>query len=181
MSHCYWLKKLDEESSYLCAFNTPFGRYKFNRMPFGIIMLFSECSSQMVDDEFSDIPGVLAVHDYIIVSAADTEEHDTALSKVLKRARERNINFNKKKAQLRVIEVKYLGNIVSATGFTPDPEKIRAITKMPPPESKQELRRLLGMVIYLSQYISNTSEITAPLRSLLKNDVQWSWHDEHQK
>ena len=144
-------------------------------------MLFSECSSQKVDDEFSDIPGVLAVHDYIIVSAADTEEHDTALSKVLKRARERNINFNKKKAQLRVTEVKYLGNIVSATGFTPDPEKIRAITKMPPPESKQELRRQLGMVIYLSQYISNTSEITAPLRNLLKNDVQSSWHDEHQK
>ena len=24
-------------------------------------------------------------------------------------------------------------------------------------------------------------EITAPLRSLLKKDIHWSWHDEHQK
>jgi len=30
MSNCYWHKKLDEESSNLCTFNTPFGRYKFN-------------------------------------------------------------------------------------------------------------------------------------------------------
>ena len=180
MSHCYWHKKLDEESSYLCAFNTPFGRYKFNRMPFGICSV-ADVAQQMVDDEFSDIPGALAVHDDIIVSGATTEEHDTALEEVLKRARERNIKFNKKKVQLRVTEVKYLGNIVSAKGFTPDPEKIRAIIEMPPPESKQDLRRLLGMVNYLSQYIPNMSEITAPLRSLLKKDVQWSWHDEHRK
>ena len=178
MSHCYWHKKLDEESSYLCAFNTPFGRYKFNRMPFGICSA-ADVAQQMVDDEFSDIPGALAVHDDIIVSGATTEEHDTALEEVLKRARERNIKFNKKKVQLRVTEVKYLGNIVSAKGFTPDPEKIRAIIEMPPPESKQGLRRLLGMVNYLSQCIPNMSEITAPLRSLLKKDVQWSWHDGH--
>ena len=37
------------------------------------------------------------------------------------------------------------------------------------------------MVNYLSQYIPNMTEITAPLRSLLQKDVQWSWHDEHRK
>ena len=52
---------------------------------------------------------------------------------------------------------------------------------MPPPKSKQDLRRLLGMVNYLSQYIPNMSKITAPLRGLLKKDIHWSWHDEHQK
>ena len=180
MSNCYWHKKLDEESSYLCAFNTPFGRYKFNRMPFGICSA-SDVAQKMVDDEFSDIPGALAVHDDIIVSGANTEEHDIALEKVLHRARERNIKFNKKKIQLRVTEVKYLGNIVSAKGFTPDPEKIKAIVEMPLPKSKQYLQRLLGMVNYLSQYIPNMSEITAPLRTLLKKDIQWSWHNEHQK
>lgn len=77
MSNCYWHKKLDEESSYLCAFNTPFGRYKFNRMPFGICSA-SDVAQKMVDDEFSDIPGALAVHDDIIVSGANIEEHDIA-------------------------------------------------------------------------------------------------------
>ena len=33
----YWQLKLDEESSKLCTFNTPFGRYRFLRVPFGIV------------------------------------------------------------------------------------------------------------------------------------------------
>ena len=32
----YWQIKVDEESSKLLCFNTPFGRYKFKRLPFGI-------------------------------------------------------------------------------------------------------------------------------------------------
>ena len=34
----YWNVKLDEESSYVTTFNTPFGRYRFLRMPFGLRM-----------------------------------------------------------------------------------------------------------------------------------------------
>jgi len=31
----------------------------------------------------------------------------------------------------------------------------------------------------LSKYIPNKSELTAPLRSLLKSDVPWTWFSEH--
>ncbi|GFR33370.1 transposon Ty3-G Gag-Pol polyprotein [Trichonephila clavata] len=33
----FWHVPLDEVSSEICTFNTPFGRYKFNKMPFGIV------------------------------------------------------------------------------------------------------------------------------------------------
>ena len=36
MKDGYWHVKLSEESSYLCTFNTPWGRKRFLRMPFGI-------------------------------------------------------------------------------------------------------------------------------------------------
>ncbi|GBO99797.1 Retrovirus-related Pol polyprotein from transposon 412 [Eumeta japonica] len=32
----FWMIPLDDDSSKLCTFNTPFGRYKFLRLPFGI-------------------------------------------------------------------------------------------------------------------------------------------------
>ena len=32
----FWHVKLDEESSYLTTFHTPFGRYRWCRMPFGV-------------------------------------------------------------------------------------------------------------------------------------------------
>ena len=142
----------------------PFGRYKFNRIPFGVYSA-SDVAQKMVDDNFSDIPGVLALHDDIIIAGADGEGHDTALKLVL----DRNIKFNRTKIQLRIDKVKYLGSIVSGEGFRPDPDKIRAIVNMPQPQNKQDLQCLLGKVNYLSQYIPNMSEITAPPRSLLKN------------
>ena len=32
----FWQVKLTEASSYLTTFNTPFGRYRWKRMPFGV-------------------------------------------------------------------------------------------------------------------------------------------------
>ena len=34
----YWLVKLDQPSSFLTTFNMPFGRYRYPRMVFGLVM-----------------------------------------------------------------------------------------------------------------------------------------------
>ena len=180
MADCYWHIKLDEASADLCTFNTPFGRYRFNRMPFGISCA-SDAALIMIEKHFGDIDGVLAIHDDLIISASNTEEHDKILITVFQRAKDRNIKFNLKKIQFRVSEVKYLGNIVSSEGLRPDPDKVKAINEMPTPSCKQDVHRLLGMINYLGQFISNLSEITAPIRSLLKKDTHWSWSHEHEK
>ena len=70
----------------------------------------------------------------------------------------------------RPSQANYLRNIVTAEIFKPDPEKVKAIKETPKLKAKQDFQRLLGMVNYLSQYIPNISEITAPLRSLLKKE-----------
>lgn len=36
VKHGFWHVELTEESSYLTTFNTPFGRYRWKRMPFGV-------------------------------------------------------------------------------------------------------------------------------------------------
>ena len=41
------------------------------------------------------------------------------------------------------------------------------------------MQRLLGMARYLSQYIPNESTITAPMRELLKKNVDWQWTKSH--
>ncbi|KAL9977698.1 hypothetical protein ACROYT_G015131 [Oculina patagonica] len=101
------------------------------------------------------------------------------MRKLLLRAREAKVKFNPAKLQYKVSEVKYMGNIVSESGLKPDVEKVRAIIQMPFPQYREELRRFLGMVNYFSQFISNQSEATAPLQSLLKKDVVWIWSHEH--
>ena len=34
----YWYVKVTEESSFLTTFSTPFGKFRFNRLPFGLCM-----------------------------------------------------------------------------------------------------------------------------------------------
>ena len=56
-----------------------------------------------------------------------------------------------------------------------DPGKVKAIVDMDPPEDKPQLQTILGMANYLSKFAPNLSEITAPMRSLLKQDVEFIW------
>jgi hypothetical protein len=143
---------LDEASSRLCTFNSPFGRYSYTRLCFGISSA-PEVFLKKVQEAFSDIPGVFVVFDDLIIAAADEEEHDRILRSVLERARTWNIRFNRDKLQLKVPCVRYLGNVITADGIKPEEEKVRAIVDMAAPVDKKGVQRLLGTVTYLSKYI----------------------------
>ena len=178
MKDAYWHVRLSEESSFLCTFSTPWGRKRFKRMPFGISSA-SEVMQKRNDETFGDINGVHVIADDLIIAAATETEHDATLIKVLDRARQKGVRFNKEKIQFKVPEVKYMGNIVSHEGLRADKAKVEAITNMPQPDGVQALQRLLGMIKYLAQYIQNESSLTARLRQLLKKDAVWEWQPEH--
>ena len=178
MQYAYWHVKLSPESSYLCTFHTPWDRKRFLRMPFGISSA-SEVMQKRNEEVFGGIQGVHVIADDLIISAKDETEHDAIVSKVFESARQQNVKFNANKIQYKVNTVTYMGHIVSADGMRPDPRKVQAIVNMLRPSDKQGLLRLLGMIKYLAQYIPNDASITAPLLSLLKQDVEWSWQPEH--
>lgn len=52
---------------------------------------------------------------------------------------------------------------------------------MSPPESKDELRRFLGRITYLSQFIPSYSDKTSLLRDLLKDSAFWCWEEMHEE
>ena len=78
----YWQVELDTESLLLYAFNTPFGQYRFTRMPFGLKSA-SEVFQKKNEAVFEGISGVHIVTDDIIITAATEEEHDRILKQVL--------------------------------------------------------------------------------------------------
>jgi len=175
----FWQVKLSDEAANLCTFNTPWGRMKFLRMPFGISSA-SDVLQRYNHEAFEDIDDTHIMVDDAIVAGETDEEHDEVLEQVLDRAREKGIKFNPEKVQYRVAEVKYMGHIIGADGMKADPSKVEAITAMPAPNNTQELKRFLGMVNYLAQYIPDESATTAPLRKLLRDDTDWQWHDEQE-
>ncbi|GBN06265.1 Transposon Tf2-8 polyprotein [Araneus ventricosus] len=102
------------------------------------------------------------------------------MSKVLERARSVNIKFNPDKLQHRVSEVKYVGQIIYKSGIKPDLDHIKVILEMPIPKSKTEVRRLLGMINFLSKFIPNVSKVTAPLREIIHEYVEFNWGKEQE-
>ena len=89
MRDAFWHVKLSDESSYLCTFNTPWGRKRFLGMPFGISSA-SEVLQQRNDDTFGGIPNVSIVADDLIIAGKDEHEHDAALIHVMERAKAKN-------------------------------------------------------------------------------------------
>ena len=78
-------------------------------------------------------------------------------------------------------EVCFCGHHISRDGLKADPSKITAITDMKPPKLKSELQTLLGMVNFLSRYAPNLADVAAPLRQLVKKNVQFQWSKRYDK
>ena len=75
--------------------------------------------------------------------------------------------------------MEFFGLIFSKDGTRPDPNKIEAFANTPTPTSVSEVRSLLGMATYCSQFIPNFATITEPLRSLPQIGTHFSWTKEH--
>ena len=175
----FWQIPLAKESKKYTTFNTPFGRYQFSRLPFGLNSS-SEVFQRTMEQLFSGYPCSIMVDD-ILVWGKTSDEHDRNLEAALQRCDEINLKLNKKKCHIRVQEVSYIGHKLTKDGISPDPSKVEAVISMPPPEDKKALQRLLGMTNYLSKFIPKYSEKTEILRSLLHKDADWCWLEQHQQ
>ena len=80
----YWQMKLDELSSDLLAFNTPFRRYKFKRLPFGVHCAI-EVFSKRISELLNGLEGVAHIQDDIIIWGDGKEQHHNKLRLVLDR------------------------------------------------------------------------------------------------
>ena len=172
--------ELDYESSLLTTFNTPIGRYRWLRLPFGIKSA-PETFQRIMDNMLEDIEGAYAVMDDILIAGKDRKHHDEILEKVIRRATEWNLKLNLGKCQIRKSSVKYMGHVVSRDGLKVDPEKVRAMREMPEPKSKEDILRFLGFVQYIAKFIPGLSEVDGPLRELTRKDIDFIWEEPQQR
>ena len=178
--HC----ELDEQSSLLTTMNTPFGRYRWKRLPFGL-KVSSEIFQKKLQQALEGLEGIECVADDIIVfGVGDTKEdaeanHDTRLKALLQRCREQGITLNRKKSVVKTTSMTFLGHVVTDHGLKPDPKKVQAILELPTPTNSAEVQRLQGSVNYLARFLPALSDTFEPLRKLTRKDAEWQWETEH--
>ncbi|XP_063077523.1 uncharacterized protein K02A2.6-like [Engraulis encrasicolus] len=176
----FWQVPLHPQSVPLTTFITPFGRYCYKRLPFGISSApehFQKRLTQML----TGLEGTVCHADDILVFGSTREQHDQRLHRVLGRLQEQGLTLNSEKCQFAVSEVAFLGHIVGERGIQADPAKIKAITEMPTPKDAADVKRFVGMVNYVGKFSPRIAQLTQPLRDLLKSDTDWVWGSAQQR
>ena len=178
--HGYWSVHLDKASSLLTTFNSPFGRFCYKRMPFGLNVR-QDVFQHRMDQILEQCDGVIGIADDIIVFGDSEQSHDRNLHRLMTVAATTGFKFNSSKCTIKDPHVLFFGMIYDVNGVHPDPSKVKAIKAMPSPTDPIKLREFLGMVTYLSPFIPNLSSHTADLRVLLQKDIDYVWSPSHQQ
>ena len=65
-----------------------------------------------------------------------------------------------------VVEIAFLGHIVSTDGVAADPSKTDVVSKWPTPQSRKEVQQFLGIGNYYRRFVKNFASILQPLQRL---------------
>ncbi len=183
--HAFLQCKLDQDSSFMTTFWTPWGRKRWLKLPFGVSVA-PEVYQRKQHELLAGLKGIEPIaDDILIVGCGDTDQqaekdHNLKLQALLERCREVKLRLSLKKLQFKVAEVKFHGHILSSTGLKPDPEKVRAIMDMPNPTDTKGVQRLIGFANYLAKFMPHLSSVCEPLRRLLDKDTPWHWLPKHE-
>ena len=161
----FWQISLAEASCPLTTFITSYGRYPFNKLPFGV-----SCAPELFQLRMSKIleglEGVVCQMDDVLVFGATQVQHDQRLIAMLDRIKTTGVSLNKAKCKFSVSSVKFLGHIVNKDGIKADPDKTAAILNM---QNISELCRFMGLANQLGKFSCHLAHLTHPLRELLSS------------
>ena len=176
----YWVIRLDNESSLKTTFNSPHGRYRFLRLPYGL-NLSQDVFQLKMEMIIENCPGTLGIADDIAVFGKNEEEHDANLQHLMTRARKGGLIFNKEKCMIKQTSIHFFCLIFSETGAKPDPGRLDAIRDMKSPTNKTQLQEFLGIATYMSPLVPNLSTHDDPRRDLLKKETDFTRTSFHEK
>ena len=176
----FWQIPLSEQSRPLTTFITPFGRYHFNKLPFGISSA-PEHFQRRMSRILEGLEGVVCQMDDILVFGQNETQHDARLAAVLKRINASGATLNPEKCSFRQTQLHFLGHVINKEGVSADPHKTSALTEMQAPQNVTELRRFLGMANQLGKFSPRLAMLSQPLRELLSTKSQWMWGPEQER
>ena len=108
----FWTLPMDGASQLLTTFNTPWGRFCFVKLPFGLNQAQYFFQFYM-DQHFQDInPTTNVIANDILIHGTSDPEHDKHLLQVLNKCREIGLKLNPEKCEFGQASVNFFGNVV---------------------------------------------------------------------
>ena len=123
----YYLINLDEESKAKTAFMTPFGKYEFNSVPFGLAQALAYFQQLILMVLLDCRDFAMAYLDDIIIFSRTPEEHLKHIEIIFQKLKAAGLKLKESKCDFFQSEIHYLGHLISDKGIQPLPEKLDTI------------------------------------------------------
>ena len=176
----YYHIALGKDSRAKTAFVTPFGKYKFLQVPFGLAQAptyFQHLMNQVLDN----CSFAMTYLDDVIIFSETKEEHLSHIEEIFRRLEAADLKMKRSKCDFFKKHIHYLGHLISADGIRPLKDKLDTIRDMPAPHNSKEVKQFLGLVGYYRKFVPHFAALSRPLTKLTCKDKVFEWTHECRK
>ena len=150
------------------AFVTPTGNYHYKVMPFGLKNIGSTYQRMMIRMFEPQLGKNIEVYiDDMVVKSQVVFEHVGDLRSIFEILRKHKLRLNASKCSFRVGSGKFLGYMVTHQRIEVNPDQIKAINSLQPPQNPKEVQKLTRMAAALNRFISRSADRCSPFFILM--------------
>ena len=168
---------LGKDSRAKTAFVTPFGKYKFLMVPFGLAQA-PAYFQLLMNKVLEGLTFGITYLDDIIIFSKNEDDHLIHQEEVFCQLRQAGLKMKHTKCDFFKSKIHYLGDLISADGFSPLTYKLDTIKNMPAPTEMKEIKQFLSLSGYYRNSFLRFADISRPLTQLTKKKTKFVWTPE---
>ena len=116
--------------------------------------------------------------DDMVVKSKMESEHIRDLIDIFQILRRHKLRLNASKCSFGVGSEKFLGYMVTHQGIEVNPDQVKAINNLQPPQNPKEIQSLTKMMAVLNQFISRSADRCRPFFLLMNKWKGFEWTEE---